>query len=61
MDKGECRGSKEMNYGTFIIFDFYSLQSTPKLFAGDTSLFATAQDIITSTVSLNNDFREISK
>ena len=31
------------------------LQSNLKLFADDTSLFSTIQDITTSTVSLNND------
>ena len=37
------------------------LQSNPKLFADDTSLFATVKDITTSTVSLNNDLTKISK
>ena len=37
------------------------LQSNPKLFADDTSLFCTAQDITTSTVSLNNDLTKISE
>ena len=37
------------------------LQSTPKLFADDTSLFSTVQDITTSTVSLNNDLTKISE
>ena len=37
------------------------LQSNPKLFADDTSLFSTVQDITTSTVSLNNDLTEISE
>ena len=31
------------------------LKSNPKLFADDTSLFSTVQDITKSTVSLNND------
>ena len=35
------------------------LQSNPKLFADDTSLFSTVQDITTSTVSLNNDLTKI--
>ena len=38
-----------------------SLQSNPKLFADDTSLFATVKDITTSTVSLNNDLTKISE
>ena len=37
------------------------LQSNPKLFAEDTSLFSTVQDITTSTVSLNNDLTKISE
>ena len=37
------------------------LQYNPKLFADDTSLFSTAQDITTSTVSLNNDLSKISE
>ena len=36
------------------------LQSNPKLFADDTSLFSTVHDITTSTVSLNNDLTKIS-
>ena len=37
------------------------LQSNPKLFADDTSLFYTVQDVTTSTVSLNNDLTKISE
>ena len=37
------------------------LQSNPKLFADDTSLFFTVQDITTSTVSLNYDLTKISE
>ena len=37
------------------------LQSNPKLFVDDTSLFATVKDITTSTVSLNNDLTKISE
>ena len=37
------------------------LQSNPKLFADDTSLFSTVQDITTSTVSLNNYLTKISE
>ena len=37
------------------------LQSNPKLFADETSLFPTIQDITTSTVSVNNDLTKISK
>ena len=37
------------------------LQSNPKLFADDTSLFSTVQDISTGTVILNHDITEISK
>ena len=37
------------------------LQSNPKLFPGDTSLFSTVQDITTSTVSLNSDLTKISE
>ena len=37
------------------------LQSNPKLFAGDTSLFFTIQDTTTSTISLNNDLTKISE
>ena len=37
------------------------LQSNPKLFADDTSLLSTVQDITTSTVSLNNDLAKISE
>ena len=37
------------------------LQSNPKLFADDTFLFSTVQDITTSTVSLNNDLTKISE
>ena len=38
-----------------------SLQSNPKLFADDTSLFSTVQDITTSTVSLNHNLSNISE
>ena len=38
-----------------------SLQSNPKFFADDTSLFSTVQDITTNTVSLNNDLTKISE
>ena len=38
-----------------------SLHSNPKLFADDTSLFSTIQDITTSIVSLNNDLTKISE
>ena len=37
------------------------LQSNPKLFADDTSLFSTVEDITTSTVNLNNDLTKISE
>ena len=37
------------------------LQSNPKLFADNTSLFATVKDITTSNVSLNNDLTKISE
>ena len=37
------------------------LQSNPKLFADDTSLFSTIQGITTSTISLNNDLTKISE
>ena len=37
------------------------LQSNPKLFADDTSLFSIVQDITTSTVSLSNDLTKISE
>ena len=37
------------------------LQSNPKLFADDISLFSTVQDITTNTVSLNNDLTKISE
>ena len=37
------------------------LQSNPKLFADDTSSFATAKDITTSTASLNSDLTKISE
>ena len=37
------------------------LQSNPKLFADDTSLFSTAQDVTTNTLSLNNDIIKISE
>ena len=37
------------------------LQSNPKLFADDISLFSTVQDITTSTVILNNDLTKISE
>ena len=39
----------------------YGLQSNPKHFADDTSLFATVKDITTSTVGLNNDLTKISE
>ena len=38
-----------------------SLQSNPKLFADDISLFSTVQDISTSMISLNNDLTKISE
>ena len=37
------------------------LQSNPKLFTDDSSLFSTVQDITTSTISLNNDLTKISE
>ena len=37
------------------------LQSNPKLFADDNSLFSTIQGITTSTISLNNDLTKISE
>ena len=37
------------------------LWSNPKLFADNTSLFSTVQDITTSTISLNNDLTKISE
>ena len=37
------------------------LQSNPKIFADDTSLFSTVQDITRSTVSPNNDLTKISE
>ena len=37
------------------------LQCNPKLFADNTSLFPTVQNIITSTLSLNNDLTKISE
>ena len=48
----------------FLIYINYlpnGLQSNPKLFADDTSLFATVKDITTSTVNLNNDLTKISE
>ena len=38
-----------------------SLQANPKLFAEDTSLFSTVQDITTSTVNLSDDLTKISE
>ena len=58
LDKGECRRSTGINFGTFIVFD---LQSNLKLFAYGTSLFSTVQDITTRSVSLNNDLTKISE
>ena len=37
------------------------LQSNPKLFTDNTSLFSTVQDSITATGSLNHDHPKISK
>ena len=37
------------------------VQSDPKFFSDDTSLFSTVQDITTSTASLNNDLTKISE
>ena len=37
------------------------LQCNPKLFADNTSLFPTVQNIITRTLSLNNDLTKISE
>ena len=66
MDKGECRSFTGFDFGTFIVFDLHTrlakrLQSNPKLFAANTSLFSTVQDIITTTVSLHHDLTKISK
>ena len=65
MDKGECRRSTRINFGTFLSLIYINdlpngLQSNQKLFADDTSLFGTVQDITTSTVSLDNDLAKIS-
>ena len=66
MDKGECSCSIGINFGTFIFFNYMSdlpngLQSNPKLFADNTSLFSTVQHIKASTVSLNHDLTKISE
>lgn len=37
------------------------LQSNPKLFTDNTSLFSTAKDITTSTASIKNDLTKISE
>ena len=62
LDKGECRRSTGINFETFIVFDLPNgLQSNPKLFADNTSLFSTKEDITTSTASVNNDLKKISE
>ena len=66
MDKIECRRSTGINFGIFIVFDsdkrlVNGLQSNLKLFAGDTSLFSSLQDITASTVTLNRDPTKISE
>ena len=51
----------------YILFLIYindlpnGLQSNPKLFADDTSLYSTVQDMTTSTVTLNRDPTKISE
>ena len=50
VDKGECRRSTGMNFGTFTVLIYANdllngLRSNSKLFADDTSLFFTAQDL----------------
>ena len=50
VDKGECRRSTGMNFGTFTVLIYTNdllngLRSNSKLFADDTSLFFTAQDL----------------
>ena len=37
------------------------LESNPKLFADDTFLFSTVQDVTTNTLSLNNDIIKVSE
>ena len=61
MDIGERRRSI-LGHLLFLIYinDLpNALQSNPKLFADNTSLFFTEQDITTSTVSLNNDLTKL--
>ena len=61
MDKIECRRSTGINFGIFIVFDSDKRLANLKLFADDTSLFSSLQDITTSTVTLNRDPTKISE
>ena len=66
VDKGKCRRSTGINFGTLLFFICINdlpngLPSNPKRFADDTSLFSTVQEITKSTVSLNNDLTKISE
>ena len=66
MDEGKCRRSTGIKFGTFIVFDTINdlpngLQSNPKLFADDTSLFSTIRHITSSTVSIIHDLWKTSE
>ena len=66
MDKDEWRRSTKISLGPLLFLICINdlpncLQSNPKLFADDISLFSTVQDIIRNTVSLNNDLTKISE
>ena len=64
VEKGECSRPTGTNFENFITFVFHKrlangLQSIPRHFANDTSLFSTVQDITTRSASLNNDLTKI--
>ena len=63
VNAGASRGSIQGSL-LFLIYMKYlpnGLESNPKLFADGTSLFSTVQDIITSTVTLNDDLTKFSE
>ena len=64
MNKGECKHSTGKILGKFIVFELHKRlekRFNPEPFAGDTSLFCTVQDIITSIFRINYNHLKVSE